>query len=215
MGPVHWRKAPIWAYDVTGALEVDLVLGPAPTQRCACAFTVFDLSDGETLHWKAPGADRLLLDGRVLEKSRPVKVTPGRHTLLARLCGNEADWKLGLTLLREDGTWPRNLENNLERFLPGFGDTWGTEDTTPALRHVVLQVRHGRARNVFVLGTFNAWVPWPLERAGGGTWKRELFLPPGRHAYKLRIDGVLTPDSGAERSEPDGFGGHNSLLIVR
>lgn len=214
-GPVSWRRPAAYAYDASGSLEADLVLGPATTPRCACAFTIFDVSNDETLHWKAPGAQRLILDGRTLVTGRPFHLTPGRHTLLARLCSEPSGWRLGLTLLREDGTWPRTLENNLTRFLPGFGDTWGKEDTTPSMRHVVLQVRHASAHEVDVLGSFNAWVPWRLEHAGPGLWKRDLVLPPGRHAYKLRVDGILMPDTSAERSEPDGFGGTNSLLIVR
>ena len=71
------------------------------------------------------------------------------------------------------------------------------------------------AQEVAVLGTFNAWVPVELQRQPDGTWQRELRLTPGRYAYKLLVDGRLRPDPEANSSEPDGFGGRNSLLIVR
>jgi hypothetical protein len=68
---------------------------------------------------------------------------------------------------------------------------------------------------VAVLGAFNAWVPVELDQTGNGDWRRDLLLKPGRYPYKLLVDGQLKPDPAAERFEPDGFGGRNSLLIVK
>ena len=213
-GMVRWQRAPLGAYDAAGALELDVTYGVPEAPQCACAFTMFDLADSERLHWTAAGAERVAIDGRVLEAGRTLRLGPGRHTLLARSCSRADLWQFGLTLLRDDGTWPQ-IDNDLLHFLRGFERALsGGETQPPAHRHVVLEVQAAAAREVQVLGSFNSWVPWALERAERGRWKRDLVLPPGRYAYKLRIDGRMQPDPAAPRREADGFGGHNSLLIV-
>ena len=47
------------------------------------------------------------------------------------------------------------------------------------------------ASAVFVGGTFNGWKPdaTPLERKPDGAWAATLPLPPGRHEFKLIVDG--------------------------
>ncbi|MDZ4804460.1 MAG: glycogen-binding domain-containing protein [Candidatus Eisenbacteria bacterium] len=49
-----------------------------------------------------------------------------------------------------------------------------------------------------------------------GVWERYEKLPPGRYQYKFRIDDVNWKDdpSNPQRAD-DGFGGFNSLLIVK
>lgn len=212
-GEVRWRRVPAAAYDATGTLEMDVVFGAPTTPQCACALTVFDLVTRERLHWTSTGAERLLLDGGLLEAGQPMRLAPGPHTLVARSCTDGGVWRLGLSLRRDDGDWPRQIDNDLARLLPGFDGAVAVQDEATH-RHVTLAVREPAARQVQVLGTFNAWVPWPLERGPGGTWRRDLVLAPGRYAYKLRVDGRLQHDPSATRREPDGFGGANSLLVV-
>ena len=84
-----------------------------------------------------------------------------------------------------------------------------------ASRQVLVEYFNPNAREVKVLGSFNGWVPLDLKRSGAGNWTRDLLLPPGRYAYKLSVDGHLYLDPSARRSEPDGFGGQNSILIIR
>ena len=87
--------------------------------------------------------------------------------------------------------------------------------TGPIDRLVTLRFRAASdAQDVAVLGTFNSWVPVGLQRQPDGTWQRELRLTPGTYAYKLLVDGRLRPDPEAGKTEPDGFGGRNSVLVV-
>ncbi|MEQ9646902.1 MAG: DUF1588 domain-containing protein [Sandaracinaceae bacterium] len=71
--------------------------------------------------------------------------------------------------------------------------------------------------SVHVAGTFNGWsaTAWPM-RLEAGVWTLTRSLDPGRHAYKLVLDGgEWIEDPSATESEDDTFGGRNSVLQVR
>lgn len=75
------------------------------------------------------------------------------------------------------------------------------------------------ARKVAMTGDFNGWdsVGVPLKRAGKpGLWTTELRIPPGAYSYNFIVDGeVLVPDPNSDNQMPDGYGGTNSILLVR
>jgi 1,4-alpha-glucan branching enzyme len=75
------------------------------------------------------------------------------------------------------------------------------------------------ARKVAVTGDFNGWNPdgVPLKAAGKpGLWEAELRLPPGVYSYNFIVDGeLLVPDPNSPNQMPDGYGGTNSLMLVK
>lgn len=74
------------------------------------------------------------------------------------------------------------------------------------------------AQTVVVTGDFVDWDPdgVPLaRRAETGLWVAELPLPPGVHHYVFVVDGSeWLPDPNATSQVADGFGNHNSVLLV-
>lgn len=75
------------------------------------------------------------------------------------------------------------------------------------------------AHTVAVTGDFNDWNAdgVPLKAAGKpGVWETELRLPPGVYSYNFIVDGeMLVPDPNSSNQMPDGYGGTNSLLLVK
>jgi serine protease AprX len=73
------------------------------------------------------------------------------------------------------------------------------------------------AATVAIAGDFNEWTPEPLQLVGEGAWRTSRPAPPpGRHRYKLILDGRRwIADPGNEMREPDPYGGSNSVLIVK
>ncbi len=75
------------------------------------------------------------------------------------------------------------------------------------------------ARKVAVTGDFNDWNAdgVPLKAAGKpGLWETELRLPPGVYSYNFIVDGeLLVPDPNSPNQMPDGYGGTNSLMLVK
>lgn len=75
------------------------------------------------------------------------------------------------------------------------------------------------AQNVAVTGDFNDWDVdgVPLKVTGKpGLWETELRLPPGVYSYNFIVDGeLLVPDPNSPNQMPDGYGGTNSILLVK
>lgn len=80
----------------------------------------------------------------------------------------------------------------------------------------------GRATSVWVSGDWNGWPEsaidagdWAMgDISGTGTWRVSGRIGPGRHLYKLVVDGAWIADPSATEQESDGFGGFNSVVEV-
>jgi serine protease AprX len=83
---------------------------------------------------------------------------------------------------------------------------------------VLFSFHDDAAREVGLAGDFNGWNPsgTPLGKGADGVWRASVpGMPPGRHRYKLVVDGVRWVDDQANGlKEPDEFGGFNSVLNV-
>jgi hypothetical protein len=87
------------------------------------------------------------------------------------------------------------------------------------VREVKIFLFHPEAKQVAVTGDFNGWNPEGVRLHPGdrpGLWEGELRLGPGAYSYNFIVDGdVLVPDPAAAEQAPDGYGGTNSILLVK
>ena len=85
----------------------------------------------------------------------------------------------------------------------------------PANR-ISLELVKSEAKEVYVAGSFNGWVPQksPLSPAGNGRWVGDLSIGPGRYEYLFVVDGQWLPDPKARETVDNPFGGKNSVLLV-
>jgi cyclomaltodextrinase / maltogenic alpha-amylase / neopullulanase len=76
--------------------------------------------------------------------------------------------------------------------------------------------RDGLPAKVNVAGQFNGWnmQSHELKRAEDGSFGLFVPLSPGRHPYKLVIDGQWSLDPDHGEKSPDGVGGENSIVSV-
>lgn len=79
------------------------------------------------------------------------------------------------------------------------------------------------ARQVFLAGTFNDWDPKAtlMVKDAEGHWDVAVALPPGRHEYKLVVDGEWCCEPGCEtayqgcpKCVPNSFGTMNRFVEV-
>ncbi|MEY4010356.1 MAG: hypothetical protein RLZZ93_1048 [Actinomycetota bacterium] len=76
----------------------------------------------------------------------------------------------------------------------------------------------GVAKSVALCGGFNDWAPNadPMTRNADWTWTIVRKLPAGSHAYKFLVDGAQwRTDEANPSAEDDGFGGKNSVIVVK
>jgi 1,4-alpha-glucan branching enzyme len=73
------------------------------------------------------------------------------------------------------------------------------------------------AREVLLAGSFNDWQPHatPMIRERGDKWIAALRLKPGRHEYRLIVDGRWQDDPMAARFVANPFGGLNCVVEVK
>ena len=216
---IAWRVAPRDAYDPDGGLDLEALFPETTEPVAACALTVVESPEVTPAVLRLDGAVAASWNGKLVPADGRVRVESGRNTLLVRTRSTSDGWRLQVELRDESGAPLRVLANDLARLLDGYADLERSPRTGPSGQPpdrivVVAFTGPAPATEVAVLGSFNAWVPLGLERQADGSWRRELRLAPGRYAYKLLVDGLLRPDPAASTSEPDGFGGRNSLLIV-
>jgi hypothetical protein len=179
---------------------------------------VLEASEAGTGTLRVDGAARVRWNGEAPAADGDVRIDRGRNTLLVRACSSGGAWRLRVGLHDRLDEPLRILANDLARLVDGYaslGKLAPRARTQVTDRLVTMRFQGRSAREVAILGAFSAWVPLGLERQPDGVWQRQLRLTPGRYAYKLLVDGRLGPDPAAGSSEPDGFGGRNSLLIVR
>jgi 1,4-alpha-glucan branching enzyme len=72
------------------------------------------------------------------------------------------------------------------------------------------------AREVSVVGCFNAWRPnaTPLKNTGAGEWAVRLMLRSGQYEYRFAVDGRWIEDPQASQHVANPFGEFNSVLVV-
>ena len=73
-----------------------------------------------------------------------------------------------------------------------------------------------QARTVQVAGDFNNWQPQetPMQKFGGDMWQVKLRLAKGVYRYRLVVDGHWEQDPCNKMTEPNPYGGLNSVLKV-
>lgn len=82
---------------------------------------------------------------------------------------------------------------------------------------ILFRVRAPRARQVFIVGSFNQWKSGELPLRGpdeDGYWYASVILPQGAHQYKFVVDGTWTVDPENPLKDEDGFGGINSVVEI-
>jgi 1,4-alpha-glucan branching enzyme len=82
---------------------------------------------------------------------------------------------------------------------------------------VVFTAFYPSARTVQIAGDFNNWQPQqnPMEKIKDkGYWQAKLPLAKGTYRYRLVVDGQWQQDPNNSNSEPNPYGGLNSVLSI-
>jgi hypothetical protein len=150
-----------------------------------------------------------------------VHLDADRNHILIKFVG-DASSVVGFTLGDNDNLAADEFSNDLFELAEGYRELVARENAggeTPGETHrlVTFRFEEPGAKSVALVGSFNGWSPQNhrLQKRDAKTWEITLSLAPGRYAYRFLIDQkkqVLDPST--KLTEPDGFGGQNSVVIV-
>jgi 1,4-alpha-glucan branching enzyme len=72
------------------------------------------------------------------------------------------------------------------------------------------------AVNISLMGDFNNWdeKTHPMKKHDDVTWKKTVFLNPGRYEYRFLVDGEWRNDPNNNQLSENRFGTCNNFLIV-
>jgi hypothetical protein len=150
-----------------------------------------------------------------------VHLDADRNHILIKFVG-EPTSVVGFTLGDNDNLAADEVNNDLMELAEGYRELVarsGTGDGAQTQTHrlVTFRLEDPGATSVSVVGSFNGWSPQNhrMQKRDDKTWEITLSLAPGRYAYRFLIDQkkqVLDPSTAL--TEPDGFGGRNSVVIV-
>jgi chromosome partitioning protein len=96
-----------------------------------------------------------------------------------------------------------------------LSDYYGVNQINEAIVFVTL---YPRAKKVQVAGDFNNWQPekTDMQKVGtSGIWQTRIKLPPGKHQYRLVVDGQWQQDPYNEKCVLNPFGGFNSIVEAK
>jgi len=82
---------------------------------------------------------------------------------------------------------------------------------------VVFVASYPKAKTVQIAGDFNNWQSErnPMKKVGNeGVWQLTIHLNPGTYCYRLVVDGRWQQDPSNNATEPNPYGGFNSVLTV-
>jgi hypothetical protein len=158
-------------------------------------------------------------------KSGVTILREGRNSLLVATTWEDAPDGIMLELSDENGLPLAGITNKVEEAVRDFERV--SESTEVAAkpsavsgepREVTFKIAQPGASEVSLIGEFNNWSPeaTPMKLSGSGMWTVTVTLPPGTYSYKFLVDRKRKlADPGASGSEPDGFGGTNSVKKVK
>ncbi|HEX6790888.1 MAG TPA: isoamylase early set domain-containing protein [Candidatus Krumholzibacteria bacterium] len=227
-GSAVWRTVPELACGPRGGIALSSLAGDRGVYYLytivGCAYE----NDMKARLW-SNGPAALYVNGRpemAITSSRgdsataQVHLDPDKNHILIKVIGDR-DTRVSFALGDEQNLAADEFDNNLSELAGGYRELTARElsrGSTPSesRRLVTLRFQDPEANSVAVVGSFNGWSPAsnPMRKQGD-TWELTLSLLPGRYSYRFVVDQkkqVLDPSQSA--TEPDGYGGKNSVLVV-
>ncbi len=232
---LYWRRVPHGAFDEYGSVIPDRLYGSG-SDRCMLLYTMVTSDRRRKVRWKIRSdnvtnfwINEIPLLGSGISGSSKSGVTmlrEGRNAFLVASAWNEIPDRIFLEISDENGMPLAGIGNDVDAVVRDFARVNETTDksslTPPPSsgepREVTFTINHTDASEISLIGEFNNWSPetTPMKLTGSGMWSVTVTLPPGTYSYKFLIDRKQKlPDPTAKGSEPDGFGGTNSIKRVK
>lgn len=230
---IKWSRVPSGAIGQEGEVLLGR-LGGGKEPGCALLYTVleFPADRSSNIEIESMNTTSLWINGtNIISDENPgnsrvsVDFRKGKNSVIIASAWNSAADPVLLEIFDDSGLPVHNVENRLNEIITEYAnlDIEGDgrkveEEISSSPREISFSYRNDACSSVSVVGSFNNWDPesTPMLRDKDGGWSAIVVLYPGRYPYKLLIDRKMSiVDPGSDITEPDGFGGTNSVLIVK
>ena len=227
-GMLTWKPVPAAACGPGGEVAVNRIIqGSGVSYLYTVVSCAYETDIEARLIANCPAM--LLINGRKAltvgavsdSASGVVHLSADRNHILLKFVG-DATSVVGFTLGSNNNLAADEFNNDLTELAEGYRElvareSAGGQTRTETHRLVTFRLEDPAASSVAVVGSFNGWSPQNhrMQKRDSKTWEITLSLSPGRYAYRFLIDQkkqVLDPST--RLTEPDGFGGQNSVVIV-
>ncbi|HEX5133606.1 MAG TPA: isoamylase early set domain-containing protein [Candidatus Krumholzibacteria bacterium] len=227
-GMLAWRPVPAAACGPRGEIRMrDAV----PGDGISYLYTVVGCSYETEIeaHLSADCRAALFVNGRRMavvkapgdSATTVIHLDADRNHILIKAVGGTSS-QVTFALGNKDNLAADEFNNDLSELAEGYSELVARANTADGAqpethRLVTFRLQDAGAESVAVVGSFNGWSPQNhrLQKRDKNVWEITLSLAPGRYAYRFLIDQkkqVLDPSTPL--TEPDGFGGRNSVVIV-
>ena len=227
---IQWEPVPGSACGPNGDVSLRKLLdGPGVSYLYTVVAVASETDIGVRLVSNRPAA--LFVNGRRVLANTPatgdstsgsVTLHADKNHILVKIVGDSSA-KVAFALGNDDNIATDEFNNDLAELVEGYKEVLAraraTEETpSEARRLVTFRYEDPAASAVSVVGSFNGWSPEThrLQKQEDGLWELTMSLAPGRYSYRFLIDQkkqVLDPST--ELTEPDGYGGKNSVVVVK
>lgn len=227
---IQWMPVPANACGPSGDVVLRRLIDEAGVSYLYTVVAVaFETDIGARLVSNCPAA--LFVNGRrVLANTAAagdstngsVHLHADKNHILLKIVGDSSA-RVAFALGNDDNIAADEFNNDLAELVEGYKELLARAETTEetpseARRLVTFRYEDAGANAVSVVGSFNGWSPEThrLQKNAEGRWELTMSLAPGRYSYRFLIDQkkqVLDPSTAL--TEPDGYGGKNSVVVVK
>ncbi|HSG27856.1 MAG TPA: isoamylase early set domain-containing protein, partial [Candidatus Krumholzibacterium sp.] len=232
---LRWERVAAGARGPAGEVFPEHLYGSG-SDRCMLLYTMVTVPSEKRIFWNLAtdnivslwiNSDPLLESADMVDAHQGTAVLrQGRNSILIAACWPGAPSGIDFQVMDEAGLPVADMKNDLSALPPPAVAALDEEavDTGAASRAGGSHVEIGfvldwpEASEVSVIGEFNNWdaSATPMKKTADGRWYAAVALRRGTHAYKFLVDRTARiQDPANGRSEPDGFGGTNSLIEVK
>lgn len=232
---VRWREVPAEAVDREGHVIVSRLSG-AGSHSLFLFYTMIGAPTALKTVWRLENENdaSIWINGDLVfstensydaDRSGPVLLREGGNSILVAVSTEREPARIAFSLSDLSGLPVAGLGNDVASLIDGYhrfaaGHAMAEPGNEIGMRFaaVTLKLDYPNAADVCVIGSFNNWEAGvnPMRLSEDGLWTAQVTLTPGRYPYKFLIDRTSKiTDPGSPTIEPDGFGGFNSILVVK
>ena len=232
---VRWREVPAKANDDGGNVVASRLAG-AGWHSCFLLYTIVESPaalktvwclecDGNASLWINGDLIFSTQDARDADRSGPIILREGGNSILIATSVEREPARIAFNLSDLSGLPVAGLGNDIASLIDGYHHL-ASNQAVPVpgneggmqFAEVTLRLDYPNAKDICIIGSFNNWEAGanPMRKSADGRWTTRVTLTPGRYPYKFLIDRISKiTDPGSTTIEPDGFGGFNSILVVK